>query len=118
MSSGITIRQNSAAYISVVVVGTCLGLLEIYILQFGISYHEVIVSFMVLAGFLAFAAGEKGLRIGFVFLILTFALGYRTMQLTPELRVHPAELVLDRKSTRLNSSHTDISRMPPFALHK
>ena len=94
MFSGITVRQNSAAYISVVVVGTCLALLEIYILQFGISYREVIGSLLVLAGFLTFAAGEKGLKIGFVFVILTFALGYRTMAVTPEMRVHPAELVL------------------------
>ena len=28
---------------------------------------------------------------------------------------HPAKSAIDRKSTRLNSSHTDISRMPSSA---
>ena len=27
----------------------------------------------------------------------------------------PSEIIIDRKSTRLNSSHTDISRMPSSA---
>ena len=31
------------------------------------------------------------------------------------VRVRPAVVVVDRKSTRLNSSHTDISRMPSSA---
>ena len=36
---------------------------------------------------------------------------------TPELLVtaNENEIILDRKSTRLNSSHTDISRMPSSA---
>src|ERR1044072_8012643 len=38
----------------------------------------------------------------------------------PRSRMHAATLegrVLDRKSTRLNSSHTDISRMPSFCFN-
>jgi hypothetical protein len=94
MSSGATFRQRTAACISLAVIGTCLALIEIYILEYGASYREVIVTLMVLAGFWAFAAGNRGLKVRFVFLILTFALGYRTIDVTSNLRVHPAELVL------------------------
>ena len=36
-------------------------------------------------------------------------------QYLSELAIYEYEMVLDRKSTRLNSSHTDISRMPSSA---
>jgi len=94
MSSAVTLRNHSGTLISVVVIGTCLTLVEIYTLQQGISYRAVIVTLMLLAGVWAFASGKKGLKAGFVFLVLTFALGYRTMDLTSNLRVHPSELVL------------------------
>lgn len=94
MFSTVTLKKYSAAYISVVVIALGLALLEIYVIEYGVSYTEVIVTLMVLAGLWAFAAGQRGLEVGFVFLALTFALGYRTLEITPGLRVHPAELVL------------------------
>lgn len=95
MFNALTVRRFSAAYISVIVFALGLALVEIYVLDYGVSYREVIVMLMVLAGLSAFAAaGNKGLRVGLVFLVLTFALGYRTIELTRGLRVHPAEFVL------------------------
>ncbi|HKR13087.1 MAG TPA: hypothetical protein VJT15_13590 [Pyrinomonadaceae bacterium] len=94
MFDALTVRRYSAAYISVIVFALGLALVEIYVLDHGVSYREVIVMLMVLAGLSAFAAGNKGLRVGLVFLVLTFALGYRTIELTASLRVHPAEFVL------------------------
>lgn len=94
MSSALTLRKYGGAYISVVVIGTCLALVEVYALEYGITYREIIVTLLVLAGVWAFASGDRGLKVGFVFLVLTFALGYRTMDVTPNLRVHPSELVL------------------------
>jgi hypothetical protein len=94
MSSGVTVRNFSAPYISVVAVGLGLAAVEILILEYGISYREVIVTLLVLAGFTAFVAAKRGLKLGFVFLVLTFAVGFRTMDVTPNLRVHPSELVL------------------------
>ena len=46
---------------------------------------------------------------------LTF-IDLREQRIDPELfRTIPADLMLDRKSTRLNSSHHAISRMPSSA---
>jgi hypothetical protein len=94
MSSGLTLRKSSAAYVSVLVIGMGLALVAIYAIEYGISYREVIVALMVLAGLAAFAAGQRGLKLGLVFLVLTFAFGYRTMDVTPNLRVHPSEVIL------------------------
>ena len=94
MSSGLTLRRSSAPYISVIALGIAFAVVEILIIEYGISYREVIVTLMVLAAFVAFAAGERGLKLGFVVLVLTFAVGYRTVNVTPDLRVHPSELVL------------------------
>ncbi len=94
MSSIVTRRKSGAAYITVLALGLGLAVVEILILEYGISYREVIVTLIVLAAVAAFAAGKKGLKLGFVFLVLTFAVGYRTMDVSPELHVHPSELVL------------------------
>ena len=51
--------------------------------------------------------------------ILSYAPGTperdRLKQALKALEGQPEEIPLDRKSTRLNSSHTDISRMPSSA---
>jgi hypothetical protein len=94
MSSTVTLRKSRAAYISVIVLALGFAVIEILIIEYGISYREVIVTLMVLAAFAAVAVGKRGLKLGFVFLVLTFAVGYRTMDVAPDLRVHPSELVL------------------------
>ena len=94
MSSGLTLRRSGAPYISVIALGIAFAVVEILIIEYGISYREVIITLMVLAALAAFAAGKRGLQLGFVFLVLTFAVGFRTMDVTPDLRIHPSELVL------------------------
>ena len=94
MSSAVTIRKVSGTCFSVIVTALSFALAEIYVLDYGISYQEVIVTVLLVAAFWAFAAGNQGLKVGLVFLVLTFGLGYRTMEVTPGLRVHPSELVL------------------------
>lgn len=94
MSTGVTVGKFSAPYVFVIAISLGLAALEILILEYGISYREVIVTLMVLAGFTALSAGKRGLKLGLVFLVLTFAVGFRTMEVTPNLRLHPSELVL------------------------
>jgi hypothetical protein len=38
--------------------------------------------------------GERGIRFGLVLWVLTLGLGYRTVQWTPNLRIHPAEILI------------------------
>lgn len=94
MSSAVILRKYSATSISVVVVALGFAAAEIYVVDYGISYQDVIVTVILLAAFWTFAARDRRLKAGLVFLVLTFGLGYRTMEVTPSLRVHPSELVL------------------------
>ncbi|MDX6498805.1 MAG: hypothetical protein QOG23_2065 [Blastocatellia bacterium] len=68
--------------------------LVVYVQQRGLSYKDLIVA----AGVLVFAVivfgGERGIRIGFVLWLLTLALGYRTVEWTPNLRIHPSEILI------------------------
>jgi hypothetical protein len=69
-------------------------LTDIYILDHSVSYREIIVTLVALAGFSVLVAGDRGLKVGLVYMVMTFGLGYRTMDLTSSLKVHPSELVL------------------------
>ena len=65
-----------------------------YTAQTGFSYKEGIVGLsLLIGGFVAFG-GEPGIRFGFVLWVFTLALGYRTIELSKDLRIHPAELLL------------------------
>lgn len=68
--------------------------MELYALQYGVSYKELIVVFGALAGGIIVFGGERGIQFGSVLWVLTLALGYRTITYTPDLRIHPAELLL------------------------
>jgi hypothetical protein len=94
MSSGVTLRKSSASFISVIALGLCAAVAEICLLEYGVSYREVIITLLVLAALAAFAGATRGLKFGFIVLVLTFALGFRTMHVTAELPLHPSELVL------------------------
>jgi hypothetical protein len=59
-----------------------------------ITYREVLAAVLILAGLVVFALGRDKLRQGFVLCVATLGLGYRTLALTPVLRVHPAEVLL------------------------
>ena len=55
----------------------------------------------------------------FLFMLVNFAdkivVGLAAVPIMTELKLQPEEFGLDRKSTRLNSSHSDSSRMPSSA---
>ena len=68
--------------------------LTAYAQQRGFSYKEVIVGLALLVTAVIVFGGERGIRFGFVLWVLTLALGYRTIELTNSLRIHPAEIFL------------------------
>jgi len=95
MFSGVTSRKYRLPYVFAILIAALLTTLaDLYIIDYGISYREVIVTLVALAAFWVFAAGQRGLKVGLVFLVVTFGLGHRTMVVTPSLRVHPSELVI------------------------
>ena len=65
-----------------------------YLDKNGLSYKELIVG----AGALILATivlgGERGIQFGLVLWVLTLALGYRTLEITPDLRLHPSEILI------------------------
>jgi hypothetical protein len=59
------------------------------------SYHrELLAALLALAGLGTFLASPNKLRDGFLFFIATLGLGYRTLTLTPALKIIPAEVVI------------------------
>jgi hypothetical protein len=60
----------------------------------GLSYKEVIVALGALIAAVIIFGGERGIRFGFVLWVLTLALGYRTVEWTANLRIHPSEILL------------------------
>lgn len=91
----VTWRGSVWSYVfPVLIVVLLTTLTNVYILDYGISYRVVIVALCVLASLRVFSAGRKGLKVGLVFLVASFGLGYRTMSINPYLRVHPSELVV------------------------
>jgi hypothetical protein len=67
---------------------------SIYSNQQGLSYKELIVGLSALVGAVIVFGGERGIRFGLVLWVLTLALGYRTVELTSNLRLHPSEILI------------------------
>ena len=65
-----------------------------YAVGTGLSYRELIVAFAALIGGVVVFGREWGIRFGFVLWALTLALGYRTLHYTPDLTIHPSEILL------------------------
>ena len=74
---------------------TVLGIIVVgFYLNHGFSFRElIIVAGALVLGVVVFS-GERGIRYGFVLWVLTLGLGYRTISLTPDLRLHPSEILL------------------------
>jgi len=60
----------------------------------GFDYRDIILTFGALVGAIIVFGRERGIEFGFVLWALSLALGYRTIEVTPALRLHPAELLL------------------------
>jgi len=68
--------------------------LYLYADRYGLSYRElIVVSALLIVGVIVFGR-ELGVRWGFVLWVLTLALGYRTVELTRDLPIHPSEVLL------------------------
>jgi hypothetical protein len=88
------IRPRASLYLVIPLAVLAAIVISLYALQQGFSYKELIVVFAALIGAVIVFRGEKGIRDGFVLWVLTLSLGYRTIEVTADLHIHPAELVL------------------------
>jgi len=67
---------------------------DFYAERQGLSYKELIVALGALAFAVVVFGGERGIRFGFILWVLTLALGYRTIEWTANLRIHPSEILI------------------------
>ena len=84
-------RKNLIAVAIGVIVAIVLAL---YGVQNGFSYREVILGISAAIGLVVVFGGEFGIIFGFVLWALTLALGYRTVEITKNLVIHPSEILL------------------------
>lgn len=95
MFSTVSFRKFVSPYVFLILIAVVLTILtDVYVLDYGISYREVIVALVLVAAIRVLMAGHRGLKVGLVFLVATFGLGYRTIEIIPGVRVHPSELVV------------------------
>ncbi len=67
---------------------------DYYAQRQGLSYKELIVALGALAFAVVVFGGERGIRFGLILWVLTLALGYRTIEWTENLRIHPSEILI------------------------
>jgi hypothetical protein len=65
-----------------------------YFVANGFSYRDILVGLVAAMFGIIVLGREQGIRFGFVLWVSTLALGYRTVQWTSDLRIHPAEVLL------------------------
>jgi hypothetical protein len=87
-------RPRVNIYLGIALAAIAAVVIDLYVLRQGFSYRELIVAFGVLIGAVIVLGGERGVQLGVVLWIFTLALGYRTIGITRDLRIHPAEVVL------------------------
>ncbi len=88
------IQQRKGAIFGIALLVIVVVAVDLYAVGQGLSYRELIVAFAALIGGVVVFGGERGIRFGFVLWALTLALGYRTLQYTKDLTIHPAEILL------------------------
>lgn len=90
--ANLTLTKKRLATLAIIIVSALA--FSFYNSQNGLSYKEVIVALGALIASVIIFGGESGIRFGLVLWVLTLALGYRTIEWTQELRIHPAEILL------------------------
>ncbi len=90
--AGIKLNKSFLIGTLVIVLGV-IGVL-FYADRQGLSYKELIVSLGALIVAVIIFGGERGIRFGLVLWVLTLALGYRTIEWTQNLRIHPSEILI------------------------
>jgi O-antigen ligase len=89
-----TLLRRIQAILAVFLVAVSAYFVGLYISSHSISYREIIVTFVGVIGIVAIVAGERGVHRGFLLWICTFGLGYRCVELTSFLKIHPSEVLL------------------------
>jgi hypothetical protein len=69
-------------------------LVDGYFAANGFSYRDILVGLVAGIFGIIVLGREQGIRFGFVLWVITLALGYRTVQWTSNLRIHPSEVLL------------------------
>src|SRR6266404_2765315 len=81
-------------FVGMAVIAIVVIAVELYADRQGLSYKELIVGLGALVAVIIIFGGERGIRFGLVLWVLTLALGYRTIEWTPSLRIHPSEILI------------------------
>jgi hypothetical protein len=68
--------------------------LTMYFDRQGFSYKEIMVGLGALVLGMIVFGGERGIQFGLMLWVMTLALGYRTIEITPDLRLHPSEILI------------------------
>jgi len=87
-----TRRARAIVAISAILIGAVV--FYYYLGRQGPSYKEVMIAFGALIMAVIVFGRELGIRYGFVLWVLTLTLGYRTVAVTPDLAIHPSEILL------------------------
>lgn len=90
--TGLTL--NKRFFIGMAVMVIAAATVYLYADRQGLSYKELIVGLGALGGAIIIFGGERGIRFGLVLWVLTLALGYRTIEWTKNLRIHPSEILI------------------------
>lgn len=94
-----TLLQQRNSHLLIRLAGVLLALVGawqvgIYAGRSGITYIEVVVGALAIAGIIIMGKGHEGLRVGYFAWILTLGLGYRTAEVGTELRIHPLFILI------------------------
>src|SRR5258708_39761135 len=81
-------------FVGMAVIAIVVVAMEFYADRQGLSYKELIVGLGALVAAIIIFGGERGIRFGLVLWVLTLALGYRTIEWTENLRIHPSEILI------------------------
>lgn len=75
-------------------IGIAAVIFQYFLGKQGPSYKEVIMAIGAMVVAVIVFGRETGIRYGFVLWVLTLTLGYRTIAVTPDLAIHPSEILL------------------------
>jgi hypothetical protein len=87
-------RLNKRFFIGIAVIVIVLVGFGLYAGGNGLSYKDLILGLGALIAAVIVFGGERGIRFGLVLWVLTLALGYRTIEWTKDLRIHPSEILI------------------------
>src|SRR5260221_11374929 len=81
-------------FVGMAIIAIVVAALYLYADRQGLSYKELIVGLGALVAAVILFGGERGIRFGLVLWVLSLALGYRTIEWTEHLRIHPSEILI------------------------